>query len=59
MAAPVTHFLSPILPELMQEREEARRQRDFGRADEIRDLLASQGIVLEDTKAGTRWKRAG
>ncbi len=44
---------------LIQERKEARRQRDFRRADEIRDLLASRGIVLEDTKAGTRWKRAG
>ncbi len=43
---------------LIQERKEARRQRDFRRADEIRDLLASRGIVLEDSKAGTRWKRA-
>jgi len=42
---------------LIQERKEARRQRDFRRADEIRDLLASRGIILEDTKAGTRWKR--
>ena len=47
------------ISELIQEREEARRQRDFQRADEIRHLLASRGIVLEDTKAGTRWKRAG
>ena len=46
------------ISELIQEREEARRQRDFGRADEIRDLLTSRGFVLEDTKAGTRWKRA-
>jgi len=46
------------ISELIQEREEARRQRDFRRADEIRDLLASRGIILEDTKAGTRWKRA-
>ena len=44
---------------LIQEREEARRGRDFQRADEIRDLLVDKGIVLEDTKAGTRWKRAG
>jgi cysteinyl-tRNA synthetase len=42
---------------LVAEREEARRQRNFGRSDEIRDLLAERGIVLEDTKDGVRWKR--
>ncbi|MEO8042823.1 MAG: cysteine--tRNA ligase [Acidobacteriota bacterium] len=42
---------------LVAEREEARRQRNFARSDEIRDLLAEQGIVLEDTKDGVRWKR--
>lgn len=44
--------------ELIEEREEARRQRDYQRADEIRHLLAHRGIILEDTKEGTRWKRA-
>jgi cysteinyl-tRNA synthetase len=47
------------IAELIEEREEARRQRDFSRADEIRDLLIARGILLEDTKAGTRWKRTG
>ena len=42
---------------LVEEREEARRQRNFARSDEIRDELAAQGIVLEDTKDGVRWKR--
>ncbi|HUR98435.1 MAG TPA: cysteine--tRNA ligase, partial [Pyrinomonadaceae bacterium] len=42
---------------LVQEREEARRERNFARSDEIRDLLAGQGIILEDTKDGVRWKR--
>jgi cysteinyl-tRNA synthetase len=42
---------------LVQERQEARRNRDFARSDEIRDLLAEKGIVLEDTKDGVRWKR--
>ena len=42
---------------LVEERQEARRQRDFARSDEIRDDLAARGIVLEDTKDGVRWKR--
>jgi len=42
---------------LIDERQEARRRRDFGRADEIRDELANRGIILEDTKDGVRWKR--
>jgi cysteinyl-tRNA synthetase len=42
---------------LVEEREEARRQRNFARSDEIRDELAAQGIILEDTKDGVRWKR--
>jgi cysteinyl-tRNA synthetase len=44
---------------LIDERQEARRRRDFSRADEIRDQLAARGIVLEDTRAGVRWKRRG
>jgi len=42
---------------LLDERQEARRRRDFGRADEIRVELADRGIILEDTKDGVRWKR--
>jgi cysteinyl-tRNA synthetase len=42
---------------LIDERQEARRRRDFVRADELRDELANRGIVLEDTKDGVRWKR--
>jgi cysteinyl-tRNA synthetase len=41
----------------ISEREAARRQGDFARADSIRNELAKAGIVLEDSKAGTRWKR--
>ncbi len=39
------------------ERQEARKKKDFARADAIRDELAKQGIILEDTPQGVRWKR--
>ena len=42
---------------LIEERQCARRDRNFARSDEIRDLLAEKGIILEDTKEGVRWKR--
>ena len=41
----------------IEEREQARRARDFARADEVRKVLDQAGIFIEDTKAGTRWKR--
>jgi cysteinyl-tRNA synthetase len=50
-------MLDNEIQKLIDERQEARRRRDFGRADEIRDELAGRGIVLEDTKDGVRWKR--
>ena len=43
---------------LIEERNQARKDRDFARSDEIRDLLKEQGIVLEDTPQGTRWRRS-
>lgn len=42
---------------LIEERERARHDRDYARADQIRDLLQERGILLEDTGDGTRWKR--
>jgi len=42
---------------LIVERNEARQQKNWGRADEIRDLLSEQGILLEDTPQGLRWRR--
>jgi len=44
--------------QMIASREEARKNRDFNRADSIRDELAAMGIVLEDTPHGTRWKRS-
>ncbi|OHD64382.1 MAG: cysteine--tRNA ligase [Spirochaetes bacterium RBG_13_51_14] len=41
---------------MIQERLQAKKVRNFARADEIRNLLTAQGIILEDTKDGTRWK---
>jgi cysteinyl-tRNA synthetase len=44
---------------LLEQRQEARRRRDFGSADAIRDRLAELGIAVEDTAAGARWRRSG
>ncbi|MEG0255209.1 cysteine--tRNA ligase [Vagococcus sp.] len=42
---------------LIEERNMARKNKDFKRSDEIRDELKTQGIILEDTSQGTRWSR--
>ena len=42
---------------LIQERNTAKKARNFGRSDQIRQELMDSGVVLEDTKEGTRWKR--
>jgi len=42
---------------LIAERTEARKARNYARADEIRNLLAARGILLEDTPQGVRWRR--
>ena len=46
------------IEELVAERLAARQEKNWARADEIRDELKGRGIVLEDSAAGTRWKRA-
>jgi cysteinyl-tRNA synthetase len=42
---------------LIEERNQARKNRNFARSDEIRDLLLAEGIVLEDTREGTTWRK--
>ena len=51
-------ILDAQIEALIQERQEARKAKNFARADEIRDTLAAQGIILEDTREGVKWKRA-
>ena len=48
-------FLDAEIEDLIQKRQEARANRDFATADQIRDQLAAQGIKLLDTKDGVRW----
>ena len=49
--------LSPEFKKLIDEREKARKEKDFARADKIRAELNQKGIILEDTKDGVRWKK--
>lgn len=51
-------ILAEEVEELIQERQQARKEKNFARADEIRNQLLEQGIVLEDTREGVKWKRA-
>lgn len=54
---PAHQILNSQIEDLIAERQQARRSHDFKRADEIRDLLVAEGIILEDTRVGVRWKR--
>ncbi|BCJ93331.1 cysteine--tRNA ligase [Anaerocolumna cellulosilytica] len=51
-------LLDEEVDQLIQDRQDARKNKDFKKADEIRNLLLEKGIVLEDTREGVRWKRA-
>ncbi|WP_347473806.1 cysteine--tRNA ligase [Acinetobacter thermotolerans] len=46
------------IEDLIQQRKDAKKEKNFARADEIRQSLLDQGIVLEDTRQGTVWRRA-
>ena len=51
-------ILDEEIEKLIKERQEARKNKNFARADEIRDQLLEQGIVLKDTREGVKWSRA-
>ncbi|MDE6895025.1 MAG: cysteine--tRNA ligase [Lachnospiraceae bacterium] len=51
-------LLDADIEELIEERQAARKAKNFARADEIRNLLLEKGIILEDTREGVKWKRA-
>ena len=51
-------ILDKEIEALIEERQEARKAKNFARADEIRDELLEKGIVLKDTREGVKWKRA-
>jgi cysteine--tRNA ligase len=58
-AAPSDDGLAAALMELIIElRQEARAEKNWARADRIRDGLKEAGVILEDTPTGVRWKRA-
>ncbi len=51
-------ILDAEIENLIAERQAARKEKNFARADEIRDLLLEKGIILKDTREGVQWKRA-
>ena len=51
-------ILDSDIEALIEERQSARKAKNFARADEIRDQLSDMGIILEDTREGVKWKRA-
>ena len=51
-------MLDAEIEKLIEERQAARKAKDFARADAIRDELLEKGIILKDTREGVQWKRA-
>ena len=51
-------ILDSEIEQLIADRQTARKEKNFARADEIRDELLNKGIILEDTREGVKWKRA-
>ncbi|MBQ5559036.1 MAG: cysteine--tRNA ligase [Lachnospiraceae bacterium] len=55
---PKTEILAEEIEALIEERQAARKEKNFQRADEIRDILLEKGIVLKDTREGVKWTKA-
>jgi cysteinyl-tRNA synthetase len=53
------HMPAEEIEKLIEERLAARKNHEWARSDTIRDALKARGVILEDTKAGTRWKYSG
>ncbi len=51
-------LLDKEIEDLIEQRQQARKNKDFNQADQIRNLLLEKGIIIEDTREGIRWKRA-
>ena len=51
-------MLEEEIEKLIAERQAARKEKNFARADEIRGTLLEKGIILEDTREGVKWKKA-
>lgn len=51
-------MLDADIEALIEERQAARKAKNFARADEIRDILSGKGIILKDTREGVKWERA-
>ena len=52
-----TGLVDAEILEMIEQRSAARKRRDFAESDRIRDWLLAKGILLEDTRDGSRWKR--
>lgn len=52
-----TEMLDEEIEQMIADRQAARKNKDFARADEIRNQLLEKGIILEDTREGVKWKR--
>ena len=50
-------LLDEEIEQMIEERQQARKNRDFAKADEIRNALLEKGIALEDTREGVKWKK--
>ncbi len=58
IARPEKEMLAEDIEKLIEERQAARKAKDFAKADAIRDELLAKGIILEDTREGVKWKKA-